>query len=277
MANLDFNSALDIAIMAAIRGGRIINQFWGELNSTQIFEKSSWRDIVTIADKESERVVLETIKSAFPSHFIISEEGGGVNAEHKNNNLLPAEQEWAWAIDPLDGTTNFRHSYPFFCVSIGLLNYGKPVLGVVFNPIQNELFTAIKGFGAFLNGRRLKVSKVNTLRESLLVTGFAYSANRTQERSMQLFHKLNFLTHGVRRDGSAALDLCFVAAGRIEAFWEYGLNIWDVAAGSLIVEEAGGNACELTNTEKEIDLFAGEILATNNLIKTELLTQIKDK
>lgn len=275
MANLNYDSALDIAIMASIRGGRIINQFWGELNSTQIFEKSSWRDIVTIADKESERVVLETIKLAFPAHFIISEEGGGVNPEHKSSNLSAAEQEWAWAIDPLDGTTNFRHAYPFFCVSIGLLNYGQPVLGVVFNPVQNELFTAIKGQGAFLNGKRLNVSKVNTLRESLLVTGFAYSPNRTQERSMELFHKLNFLTHGVRRDGSAALDLCFVAAGRIEAFWEYGLNIWDVAAGALIVEEASGNICELTDNNKKINLFSGEILATNNLIKAELLSQIK--
>jgi myo-inositol-1(or 4)-monophosphatase len=176
-------------------------------------------------------------------------------------------------VDPLDGTTNFRHSYPFFCVSIGVLLEDKPYVAVVYDPIRDELFTATKGGGAFLNGRRIRVSQVSSLKESLLVTGFAYSVSELQEKSMDLFRKLSFMTHGVRRDGAAALDLCYVAAGRLDAFWEFGLSIWDVAAGSLIVQEAEGLAIDPFGGEQ--DLFSGRILASNQGIKSELLDVIK--
>jgi myo-inositol-1(or 4)-monophosphatase len=258
---------LEIATKAAVRGGRIIKQYWGDLESFQVEEKSSWRDLVTIADKKSEEAVLRTIRHSFPEHIIISEEGGGQTDREQNS-------EYKWAIDPLDGTTNFRHSYPFFCVSIGVLQNEKPLVGVVYDPIRDELFTAIAGQGAYLNGRRISVSRVATLKESLLVTGFAYSRNELQECSMELFKKLSFSTHGVRRDAAAALDLCYVASGRLEAFWEYGLNIWDVAAGSLIVKEAGGHLSDPLN--EPLDLFAGKILASNNLIAGELIEQIKE-
>ncbi|MDX1920910.1 MAG: inositol monophosphatase family protein [Candidatus Caenarcaniphilales bacterium] len=261
------NKLLETAVKAAIRGGRIIKQYWGDLDSHQVEEKSSWRDLVTVADKKSEEAVLKTIKSKFPDHIIISEEGGG-KTETKQ------VSDYKWAIDPLDGTTNFRHSYPFFCVSIGIMFKDEPIVGVVYDPIRDELFTATRGGGAFLNGRRIRVSKVETLKESLLVTGFAYSVNELQQQSMELFKKLSFMTHGVRRDGAAALDLCYVAAGRLEAFWEYGLHIWDVAAGSLIVQEAEGNINDPQG--QALDLFSGRILASNKLITEELLKEIKE-
>lgn len=265
--NLNPHKILEVATKAAIRGGRIIKQYWGDLESFQIEEKSSWRDLVTVADKKSEEAVLKTIKHAYPEHIIISEEGGGKSTED-------FDSEFKWAIDPLDGTTNFRHSYPFFCVSIGVLQNNEPVVGVVYDPIRDELFTALKGQGAYLNGRKLHVSKVATLKESLLVTGFAYSVNDLQKTSMELFKKLNFMTHGVRRDGAAALDLCYVAAGRLEAFWEYGLNVWDVAAGSLIVQEAGGHVS--TPLNDKFDPFEAKILACNDLIAGELVKEITE-
>jgi len=256
---------LEVATKAAIRGGRAIKQYWGDLESFQIEEKTCWRDLVTIADKKSEEAILRTIKHHYPDHIIISEEGGDKTTEINDS-------EFQWAIDPLDGTTNFRHSYPFFCVSIGVLQNEEPMIGVVYDPIRDELFTAMKGQGAYLNGRRLHVSKVSTLKESLLVTGFAYSVNELQKTSMELFQKLNFMTHGVRRDGAAALDLCYVAAGRLEAFWEYGLHVWDVAAGSLIVQEAGGHVS--TPLNEKFNPFEAQILACNDLIATELIEQI---
>lgn len=264
MSTINPQKILEVAIKASIRGGRIIKQYWGDLESSQVEQKSSWRDLVTVADKKSEEIVLKTIKASFPDHIIISEEGGGKQE---------VESEYKWAIDPLDGTTNFMHSYPFFCVSIGILKNNKPLVGVVYDPIHDELFTAINGQGAYLNGRPIQVSKVKSLKESLLVTGFAYSVNALQESSIELFKKLNFLTHGVRRDGAAALDLCYVASGRLEAFWEYGLHVWDVAAGALIVQEAGGHTSGPLN--EPLDLFDGKILASNKLISQELIEQIK--
>lgn len=264
MAN-EPNKLLDVATKAAIRAGRVIKQYWGDLESTEVEQKSSWRDLVTVADKKAEEVVLKTIKHRFPEHIIISEEGGGKATEEN-------QSEYKWAIDPLDGTTNFRHSYPFFCTSIAVLHNDEPVVGVVYDPIHDELFTATKGQGAFLNGRRIHVSTVPSLKESLLVTGFAYSVNELQQRSMELFKKLSFNTHGVRRDGAAALDLCFVAAGRLEAFWEYGLNIWDVAAGALLVQEAGGRIANPLG--KPLNLFNGQILASNSLVFDELQGEI---
>jgi myo-inositol-1(or 4)-monophosphatase len=258
---------LETAIKASIRGGRIIKQYWGDLEISQVESKSSWRDLVTIADKKSEEAVLKTIKACFPDHIIISEEGGGKSSEANDS-------EYKWAIDPLDGTTNFRHSYPFFCVSIGVLKNDIPIAGVVYDPIRDELFTAIEGEGAYLNGRPISVSKVSHLKDSLLVTGFAYSISELQECSMELFRKLNFSTHGVRRDGAAALDLCYVAAGRLEAFWEYGLNIWDVAAGSLIVKEAGGHLSDPVGGK--IDYFGSKILASNKLVAQELISLIEE-
>ncbi len=266
----------DVATKAAIKAGRTIKQYWGEsTNSLEVKHKSSWRDMVTVADKKSEEVILKIVRESFPDHQIISEEGGGTEVSSiQSINNSPNTSKYKWAIDPLDGTTNFRHSYPFFCVSIGVLFEDKPLVGVVYNPIQDELFTAIKGQGAYLNGQKMSVSKVATLRDSLLVTGFAYSINELQKSSMELFKELSFATHGVRRDGAAALDLCYVAAGRLDAFWEYGLHIWDIAAGALIVEEAGGVVTD--PIDGNLDLFGNKILASNALIAEELISKIQN-
>ncbi|MDX1917681.1 MAG: inositol monophosphatase family protein [Candidatus Caenarcaniphilales bacterium] len=253
---------LSLAIKAAERAGRIIYRYWGDLDEAHIQSKSSWRDLVTIADKEAEGAILALIESEYPDHEIISEEGGG--AKHHGSKSV-----FQWAIDPLDGTMNFRHSYPFFAVSIGLIYDGEPLLGVIYDPIKDELFTGIKGSGAFLNGRPLTVSDTGELKDALLVTGFAYHADDLQEYSLKLFQKLNFATHGIRRDGSAALDLAYVAAGRFDGFWEYGLKLWDIAAGIVILREAGGSVSRLDGSV--FDLKDPQILATNATLKNALI------
>jgi myo-inositol-1(or 4)-monophosphatase len=213
-------------------------------------------DLVTQADKRSERAIVERLTKYFPDHAIAAEEGTG----HEANS------EFRWHVDPLDGTTNFAHGYPCFCVSIALAQRDSILAGVIYNPIANELFTAARGEGAMLNGKGIHVSRIETLATSLLCTGFP-AHKRMASPNIHYYWDFTLRSHGVRRDGSAALDLASVAAGRFEAFWEFGLNRWDVAAGMILVEEAGGKITD----------FAGEpyrlggpmILATNGLIHDE--------
>jgi len=214
-------------------------------------------DLVTQADKRSEKAIVAAITNYFPEHSILAEEGFG----HESIS------EFGWHVDPLDGTTNFAHGYPCFCVSIALAQRGTLLAGVIYNPIYNELFAAAKGEGATLNGKKISVSKNATLSTSLLCTGFPVH-NRKGTPNLQYYGDFTMQSHGVRRDGSAALDLAYVAAGRFDGFWEFGLKKWDTAAGVLLVEEAGGKVSDFLGAPYE--LGGPLILATNSLIHEEM-------
>ena len=200
-------------------------------------------DLVTEVDHQSEKFLLGEVQKDFPDHHIFSEESGIIqgNAEH------------IWYIDPLDGTVNYAHNIPIFCVSIAYAYHGNLSLGAVYDPMRDEMFLAERGKGAYLNGRPLHISSANELQKSLLVTGFPYTAWNTPQDNFANFVKLGKLTQGVRRLGSAAIDLCYVAAGRFDGYWEISLNAWDVAAGGLICEEAGGR---VTNVRGEPDFVS---------------------
>jgi myo-inositol-1(or 4)-monophosphatase len=258
MENKDFaNFAIHLASIA----GEVLKKYWGKL--TRIEEKTHAGDLVTEADKESERLIIAEIQNEFPAHSILGEESGAVGNQ---------DAEFLWIIDPLDGTTNYSHQYPFFAVSIGLVRRNNPIAGVVYNPIYNELFVAAKGRGATLNHYPIKVSTVNSLSQSLLATGFPYNRRETKDNNYAEFFHLTSVTQGVRRQGSAALDLANVACGRLDGFWEQGLKPWDSAAGVLLVEEAGG---KVTNYQGEpFDVYSNYILATNSRIHDALVSEL---
>jgi myo-inositol-1(or 4)-monophosphatase len=215
-------------------------------------------DIVTQADKRSEALIVERLRREFPAHTIVAEEGGGSG---------DSAAEHVWHVDPLDGTTNFAHGYPCFAISLGLLERGEPVAGVVFDPIHNELFTAARGEGARLNGKPIHVSAVNRLAQSLLATGFPVQ-KRTQNSNIYYYWDFTLRSHGVRRDGAAALDLCYIACGRFDGFWEFGLKSWDTAAGMLLVSEAGGRVSDFA--DQPFHPGGREVLATNGHIHEEM-------
>ena len=196
------------------------------VNAEEIEIKTT-NNLVSFVDKESERRLVEGLKTLFPEAGFIAEEGTGERAE-----------EWNWVIDPLDGTTNFLHDVPIWCISVALCHKNKAVIGIIYDPNKEEMFVASKGNGSFLNGKRIQTSTRNILMDSLLVTGFPYDDFGREEQYIGLFRSLMKKTRGIRRLGSAALDLAWVACGRFEAFYEYGLNPWDVAAGVILVEEA---------------------------------------
>jgi myo-inositol-1(or 4)-monophosphatase len=215
-------------------------------------------DVVTEADKRSEALITERLSRRFPDHGIVAEEGGG----HKGSS------EYTWYVDPLDGTTNFTHRLPVFCVSLGLARRNELVAGVIYDPCHKELYAAERGSGAFLNGRRLSVSNVAKLAEGLVATGFPpYAPNH--DLNIQYYFRFTRACHGVRRAGSAALDLCSVAAGRFEGFWELKLNPWDKAAGVLMVMEAGGRVTDLSGGEFEV--LGNEVFASNGLVHDSML------
>lgn len=244
---------LDIATEAALAGGAVLQTYLGKLEDIQ--EKGRPGDLVTEADKGAEAAILAVIQRHFPDHGILAEESG---------NLGEAESEFLWAIDPLDGTTNFAHQYPFYSTSIGLLIDGVPQVGVIFDPSRQELFRAAKGLGATCNRRPIHVSWANELSRSLLVTGFAYDRHETPDNNYAEFCRLTHLTQGVRRGGSAAIDLAYVACGRLDGYWERGLSPWDITAGIVIVEEAGGKVTAYD--ESAFVMNSGRILATNGQI-----------
>lgn len=250
-----------MAFRAALEAGNLQRHKLGRIS--KIDYKSAF-NIVTDVDKACEETILEILKVEFPDDGILAEEGGS-NPNSSSNRR--------WLIDPLDGTTNYTHGYPFFCVSIGLEEDGKMILGVVFNPVSDELFWAELGHGAFLNDEPLRVSTVDSLEESLLATGFPPDSDVMVHNNMREFNSLTDLSHGVRRDGSAALDLCFVAAGRIDAFWEWKLKPWDIGAGSLIVTEAGGKVTDLR--DGSLDMSTGHILASNGHIHSEVVEVLR--
>ena len=215
-------------------------------------------DIVTEADRASERLIVERLRAHFPDHAIVAEEGGS----------HASDSPYCWYVDPVDGTTNFAHSFPFFCVSIGLERAGEGVVGVVYDPIRDELFTAERGAGAWLNNRPIRVSSIAALSHSLLGTGFP-ARRRHENPNIHFYYQLNMVSHGVRRAGSAALDLCYVACGRMDAFWEFHLNPWDVAAGMVLVSEAGGRVTDMRGGP--YSLSSETLVASNGLIHPELV------
>ena len=217
-------------------------------------------DLVTEADRNSEKLIVERIRKKWPGHDIVGEEG----------TRTAFNSDYRWYVDPLDGTTNFAHGFPVFCVSMALEHKGQRIAGVLYDPTRDELFAAEKGKGAWLNGERIHVSKTANLAESLVATGFP-SHKRHKNPNIYFYHQITLRTHGVRRAGSAALDLASVACGRYDGFWEFNLNPWDTAAGVLLVEEAGGVVTNFSGGPFQID--SREVLASNGFIHSELLRE----
>jgi myo-inositol-1(or 4)-monophosphatase len=246
-----------VAIRAARAAGRIhLKRF----THTNISRKSNAIDLVTEADHESEAAAIDVLQRAFPDHTILAEEGTG-------NSEIASEHRWI--IDPLDGTTNFAHGYPQFCVSIGYERRGRIQLGVILDAFKRELFVARRGGGASLNRKPIRVSHVRTLDMSLLATGFPYDRRERRRFYLCFWEEFMLRTHGVRRTGSAALDLAWVACGRLDAFWEFGLKPWDVAAGALLVEEAGGHVSNIDGTM--LDIGAAQIIASNGRLHQQMV------
>ncbi|HYL69213.1 MAG TPA: inositol monophosphatase family protein [Candidatus Limnocylindria bacterium] len=227
------NQFLEVAADAAREAGSLLlTEFDRPKNITYKGEV----DIVTESDRRSEALIVSRLRDHFPTHAIVAEEGGEGAA---------IGARYCWHVDPLDGTTNFAHGYPCFAVSLGLLEDGDPLLGVVYNPVSREIFTALRGEGAYLGQKRIHVSSIEKLSTSLLATGFPVDKVR-QSQNINYYWAYTLRSHGVRRDGSAALDLCSVACGRFDAFWEFGLRSWDTAAGILLVKEAGGSVSDFS-------------------------------
>jgi len=250
---------LDFATDMARDAGRILNERFGR--AITISNKGDI-DLVTEADLACEQFIIERITTHYPRHLILAEESGASETQ--------ANAEYKWIIDPLDGTTNYAHGYPCFCVSIALEHMPTRciVIGVIYDPTRDELFAAERGFGATLNKRRIRVTDTDDLNRALLCTGFPYDV---RERNDFARHFTNFINHGqsVRRDGSAALDLAYVACGRFEGFWEEGLRPWDVAAGVLLVEEAGGRVSRYDGSA--FDIYTPPILASNGLVHDAMM------
>lgn len=251
---------LNFAIQTARDAGRVLAERFGR--NLRISNKSEL-DLVTESDLASERLIIDRIKTHYPRHVILAEESGE-NAPATEG----AQSDWRWIIDPLDGTTNYAHGYPCFCVSMGLERNGTMEIGVIYDPLRDEVFSAERGQGAALNDKRIRVSATPNLSSALLCTGFPYDV---RERGEFAHHFSNFIMNaqGVRRDGAAALDLAYVAAGRFDGFWEEGLKPWDVAAGMLLIEEAGGRVSDYNN--QPLNIFTPPILASNGLIHEQMM------
>lgn len=247
-------------LKAAEAGSRVLQHYFN--GQFEVSHKENINDLVTQADKESEAVILETIRAEFPDHYILSEEVGA----------LPKDSEYKWIIDPIDGTVNFANGIPICCVSIGLEKGGKMILGAVYNPFIGERFVAERGQGATLNDRKIHVSVRDDVSRACMVTGFPYTYQDIPNGPLQVFER--FIRKGVplRRLGSAAIDLCWVAAGRFDAFYEHKLNAWDSAAGFLMVEEAGGKVTDFKGNY--YSPYQPEIVATNGKIHAEVLEWI---
>lgn len=251
-------SMLDIAAQCAEEAGRILLR---NLEKPRHIEQKGSLDtnLVTETDKEVEEYIIGVLRNQFPDHDILAEESGSRGSG----------SEYRWIIDPLDGTTNYAHGLPLFCTSIGLERRGELVLGVIYDPMRKELYSAQKGKGAFLNGRQLKVSETRSLRESLLVTGFPYDVRSNPDHVVEHFNEFLMEARAVRRLGSAAIDFCYVAAGRFDGFWEVSLNPWDMAAGILIVLEAGGTFTDFRGNPATI--YDRTMLVSNGKIHGQMV------
>jgi myo-inositol-1(or 4)-monophosphatase len=257
----DLNLYLDVATEAALAAGEVLQHYWGNLKSIE--SKGRMGDLVTEADKLSEAAILSVLGRRVPEHSILAEESGAHGS---------LDAEFLWAIDPLDGTTNYAHQYPFSGASIGLLMNGKPVVGAIFDPFHRELFCGGVGLGATCNDRPISVSPTAKLSDSLLVTGFAYDRRETVDNNYREFCYLTHITQGVRRGGAASIDLAYVACGRLDGYWERGLSPWDLAAGVAILEAAGGTVTAYDRSA--FDIRSGRILATNTHLHPELSREL---
>lgn len=255
----DFKAA---AVEAATIAGKILLDY---ARSGFRIEYKNAVNLVTDADRQSEHAIIETIRRHYPSHDILAEERGMQSA---------GRSSYRWVIDPLDGTTNFAHGFPMYCVSIGLEHQGRMMVGVILDPTRQELFAAVSGHGATLNGQCIDVSRTSTLDAALLVTGFAYDIRESTNNNLGYFSEFSLRARGVRRTGSAALDLCYVAAGRFDGFWEMKLHAWDMAAGSLMVTEAGGRMSDFRGGAFSIE--GVEMVASNGLIHNEMLEVLRN-
>ena len=254
---MDMELVKRIGIAAAYKGGGVLMSHYGNVSR---IDKKGAIDLVTEADTESESVIIETIRKVFTDHTILAEESG----------LRTGDADHQWIIDPLDGTTNFAHQIGLFSISIAFMLKGETVFGLVLNPMTRELFTAVKGKGASLNGRQILVSTARTVSESFLVTGFPYNLRDCFDPLIERFSKCLRASQGVRRLGSAAIDLCFIACGRFDGFWEQNLKPWDIAAGELIAREAGAIVTDFS--DQPFTIHKKEILATNGRIHKEMLS-----
>ena len=252
-------SYLDTSIDIAREAGGLLLDHFGRVS----FQLKGEFDLVTEADRASERLIVERLRAHFPEHSVVAEEGGGSERS----------SEYRWYVDPLDGTTNFAHGFPVFNVTLALERAGELIAGVIFDPTRNELFTAEKGGGAFLNGAPIHVSPVAGLDETLVATGFP-SRKRHENVNVYFYYELAMLTHGVRRAGSAALDLAYVACGRLDAFWEFGLKPWDMAAGILLIQEAGGSCSSMKG--EPVSVTGPHLLADNGHVHGEMLALFGD-
>ncbi|MEM6424648.1 MAG: inositol monophosphatase family protein [Cyanobacteria bacterium P01_H01_bin.119] len=254
---------LEIATEAALAAGAVLRQYWGKLN--QIEEKGRSGDLVTEADKAAEKAILAILNRHLPDHPILAEESGAVGNPDSSSPFL-------WAIDPLDGTTNYAHQYPFSAASVGLLFNRVPIVGAIYDPFHQELFRAAKGLGASRDRQPIQVSTTPSLDKSLLVTGFAYDRRERLDNNYAEFCHFTHLTQGVRRGGAASLDLAYVACGRLDGYWERGLSPWDLAAGVVLVEEAGGQVSAYDQSPFEIE--SGRILASNGRLHQAISNQL---
>lgn len=250
---------LEVACTAAMTAGALLRD---NIRGQREIQYKGQIDLVTEMDRLSEKIIVGSLLKAFPEHGILAEEGSRVDSD----------SGFLWVIDPLDGTTNYAHGYPSFSVSIGLERNGDMMLGIVYDPMRDEMFTAVRGAGAFLNEHPIGVSRSHILMQSLLATGFPYDRRVSRENNLDYFNALIMASQEVRRSGSASLDLCAVASGRLDGYWELKLHPWDVAAGGLIVQEAGGMVSDLTG--KRYSIRAKEIVASNGMIHDQMLAVI---
>ena len=248
---------LNTAVKAARRAGSIINRASRNLDILSVTQKAI-NDFVSDVDREAEQVIIRTLLDAYPGHSILAEESGA-----------SGKSEFQWIIDPLDGTTNFLHGFPQYAVSIALAHKGITTQAVIYDPVHNDLFTATRGHGAYLNDHRLRVSKRMKLQQSLIGTGFPFREFAHIDAYLAMFRDLTQKTTGLRRAGAATLDLAYVAAGRLDGFWEFGLSVWDMAAGSLLITEAGGLVGDLEGNSGY--LLSGNIIAGNPRIFSQLV------
>jgi len=249
------------AIEFAYDAGRLLRERAGRPREVEFKGEI---DLVTEADKAAERLIADGIAARFPGHALVGEEG-------TTTGVAVADAEWVWVVDPLDGTTNFTHGYPHFATSILVMHQGEMRVAAVYNPMADELFAAETGAGAWLNGRPMRVSTTVSLQTGLLGTGFSYRQDLRDQQHL-VWAEVQRRTRGVRREGAAALGMCYVAAGRLDGFWERPINAWDIGAGALLIQEAGGTVTALEGGP--FDVFAGEVTASNGLIHEELLATI---
>ena len=255
------NPTLNIAIRAARAAGRVLLRYFDRVDQIQVQTKSR-NDFVSEVDRSAEAVIIQELRSKFPGHAILAEESGS-----------QGKGDYQWIIDPLDGTTNYLHGFPQFSVSIALRHRGQMECGVVYDPLREEMFTAARGEGAQLNERRLRVASRTSLDGALIGTGFPFRDQRQIDAYLSMFKAMTLATAGLRRPGSAALDMAYVAAGRTDGFWELGLSPWDFAAGALLVTEAGGTVTDLTGGSRHFD--TGNLLAGNLKVHREMVDLLR--